>query len=173
MASAAVTTLSPSRQVHRAIHSEARHAAQKSGLLKTLFLRQSSHCFWCGDLMVMTAFRDRGGKQIEDPHKATVDHVIALVVGGPTDDKNCVAACRACNDMRSQYNTAAWRREMSKKDSQLRAARNLTQWMTQQLLEEREKRVAAEDAAAMHLATVEMTTRPESGWQKLCRWLRG
>jgi len=149
----------------------AKHKARNGRLLEMLMARQNDRCFWCGGIMLRTAFHDENGRL--DRHKATVDHVIALAAGGATDDKNCVAACHDCNELRSLYNTGAWRSERDRQENRYRAEfRSLQQWMLQQLAQCRQERDAACDEAAMHLATIEMAARPESGWQKFRRWLR-
>jgi 5-methylcytosine-specific restriction endonuclease McrA len=158
----------------------AKQVAKRWNLLEILAMRQNSLCFWCGDLMVTRAFTGRDGKQIDDPHKATLDHVVSLASGGATDDKNCVAACQACNQLRGKFNTKVWQGEMQSAHEKRRAAEgraahykrrcmDLEQWMNQQ----QERLRVSEDRAEMHAATIDMTTEPESVWTKLCRWFGG
>lgn len=173
MAAAVVLTITQQRRT------AAKRTAKRSNLLEILIMRQNGHCVWCGELMAQETFRNHAGDVIDDPRKATTDHVVALAAGGATDDKNCVAACQACNTLRGKYNTKVWQREMQELHTRRRAAEtraahykkrcgDLERWMTQQ----QEDLRATTDRAEMLAATVDMST-PESLWTKLSRWFGG
>lgn len=157
----------------------AKRVAKRSNLLEILVIRQNGLCMWCGELMAQTTFRNHAGDVIDDPRHATIDHVVALAAGGATDDKNCVAACQACNTLRGKFNTKVWQGEMQEQHTRRRAAEtraahykkrcsDLEQWMTRQ----QEDLRATTDRAEMLAATLDMTP-PESLWTKLCRWFGG
>lgn len=168
---ATMATVNPLRE-------KAQQIARNTGLLDKLMGRQTGRCFWCGISMVRRAYYDIHGEMIDAYRKATIDHVHPLAEGGATNDKNCVAACQACNTLRGKYNTKVWQGEMQelhtrRKAAETRAAHykrrcsQLEQWMTRQ----REDLRATTDRADMLAATVDMT--PESLLTKLRRWFGG
>ena len=61
-----------------------------------IFRREGGRCYWCKCVLRRGA-DDRG----KDPRRFTVDHKTPVSRGGPTNFKNCVAACRHCNSSRS------------------------------------------------------------------------
>lgn len=88
----------------------AKDTARETDLLRTLMTKQQNMCFWCGRKMTRKVFYDGEGKVIDGYLKATVDHLITVAAGGATDTENCVAACSACNVLRSQFNPGAYQK---------------------------------------------------------------
>jgi 5-methylcytosine-specific restriction endonuclease McrA len=66
-----------------------------------LFQAQGGLCWWCKRPMRERTKLERRLNVNLDDH-ATVDHVLALSLGGTNDRANCVAACNKCNQERSE-----------------------------------------------------------------------
>lgn len=62
-----------------------------------LYEKQKGKCFYCG--CKMSKGPDDGNR---DPKRLTTDHKKLWSKGGKTNLRNCVAACRKCNDTRSK-----------------------------------------------------------------------
>jgi hypothetical protein len=68
-------------------------------------------CFWCGQKTL-----DLNKRDTKNPLNPTLDHVIPKAAGGKKEEGNIVLACKACNDVRGQYNISVWaRRELEYK----------------------------------------------------------
>lgn len=65
--------------------------ALRAHLRKQAFFKQNRLCHWCKTPML------HGGNK---PHSATLEHLIPEHAGGATDETNCVAACKQCNEER-------------------------------------------------------------------------
>lgn len=65
---------------------------------------QNHRCCYCGTRMTDTP---------EQPHSATLEHVVPRSFGGSNGDENCVVACRACNHRRATKAVAGMPRHLS------------------------------------------------------------
>lgn len=122
------------------VRAKSNDTARRSGLLKTLCIRQNSRCYWCGNPLIFQKFKDRAGKTIHDDAGATIDHVIALAAGGATDDKNCVAACQGCNLLRASFNAGVLQRKMQDNSQRYHQAL-VDQYTAETLVRELQERV--------------------------------
>lgn len=66
---------------------------KRKALLTTLFNLQGGKCFYCEGGMDL--------RKCNTPSAATVDHLVAKSKGGAKDIYNAVAACRDCNQAKS------------------------------------------------------------------------
>ncbi len=64
---------------------------EKAKLLK----RQNGLCYYCGVVLHHLGNHPHDGNR--DPHWACVDHKKPYALGGKTNLRNCVYACRSCN----------------------------------------------------------------------------
>jgi hypothetical protein len=71
------------------------HAPGHAERLQDAVVRQLGRCFWCG-------------RAFSDLVRATTDHVVPRVKGGPSWPENEVAACRRCNAERGHTAPADW-----------------------------------------------------------------
>ena len=56
---------------------------------KNIFLRDKGFCAYCGKSISL--------------HNATIDHIIPISRGGKNDWKNCVLACKHCNNRKADH----------------------------------------------------------------------
>lgn len=68
-----------------------------------LWDRTNGLCFWCGQKTLEIEKADQ-----HHPLNPTLDHVIPRAAGGGKGEENIVLACKACNDVRGQYNISVY-----------------------------------------------------------------
>jgi hypothetical protein len=128
------TTLLTAQQSTSNRRVEAQGIARETGLIHTLFTRQEGKCFWCGLRMAKATFYDVEGKAIDPQRKATIEHVVPLCAGGATDEVNCRAACRGCNELRGKFTSGQLQREAAEASHKLGLEQELTKRLGMQLL---------------------------------------
>jgi len=74
--------------------------SQRTRLLRlrdAAFWRQNGKCYWCDVKM----FLPTSNRHQTSPFLCTGDHILERSKGGKTTRENIVAACKLCNDTRS------------------------------------------------------------------------
>jgi hypothetical protein len=69
------------------------HMRVDAGTWEDVFKRDKGYCQYCGDDLLSSFSRF---------HSATVDHLVAVSVGGNDKPENLVLACPSCNSMLSR-----------------------------------------------------------------------
>lgn len=77
-------------------------ALDRRARLAAILVRDGGSCVWCG--------RDLRGLV-----RATTEHVIPRIKGGPSWIENEVAACRRCNGQRGHLTPAEWLEECERR----------------------------------------------------------
>jgi hypothetical protein len=72
--------------------------------LAEILRRDGAECVWCGRSLVRPGDLRRGRALV----RATTDHLIPKLKGGPSWIENEVAACARCNRSRGHRSPAAW-----------------------------------------------------------------
>ena len=102
------------------LHADGSKHVNKSQRTKELVLmlaeQQEWKCFWCGEQMT--------NDNPKDPNYRTLEHILAKAVPrkGVEELPNLRAACKFCNDLRGQFNTAYFWKEIERLTDQLTTA---------------------------------------------------
>ena len=73
-----------------------------------LFTVYRGRCHYCGDRVRLSGWRD-----VKRNERATLDHRIPLVGGGPDTFENAVLSCQGCNSRKGPKSYELFRRELA------------------------------------------------------------
>lgn len=82
-----------------------RRPARSKELADALYAEADGRCSYCGTEMVW---------EQNHPDQMTIDHVVALAIGGTNERENLIAACRTCNSMKRTRSAESFRATLAR-----------------------------------------------------------